>query len=556
MESTAIMEFLAPFSENPVLQGTVAALCTFILEDPTTISCGLLVGTGNMNFWAALIGLSIGIALGDIGLYGLGRLLGKRVIKRGWLTPEQLQRGRTWGEGNLFSSLFAARFIPGARFPTYLTAGVLKVSFTRFALFAVLLSVLWTTLLLIITAKLGDYIFQLIGPAKWTVAAIFFVVLTLYIIFRIRRVRREVRLLSAQSPTGEVPPVSKFELWHPFIFYFPVVLYYARLALSHGGVMTPFSANPSIYSSGICRESKDQILSLVPDSAAQYMLKRAVFCKPIKNTSHRKLRLHALQIVEKHGITFPFVAKPDVGQRGAGVQLIRNQRQFFKYLKLFPAGRKIIFQQLAHGHMEAGVFYYRNPKHPTGRILSITLKEFPALVGNGKSTVGELVQQDARARLFAKVYQKRHQDKWDDVVLAGVRFPLVFSGNHCQGSIFKNGKQYISPQLESIINEIGGKMRGFYFGRFDLRYNTLESLEQGVDFQIIEINGASSESTHIWDSTTTISEAYKALFKQFELLFEIGLENRRRGHKPISGIRFILDLISYNKTSKCFPPTS
>lgn len=556
MQSTAIMEFLAPLSNNPLLQGSLAALCTFILEDPTTISCGLLVGTGNMSFWVALIGLSIGIALGDIGLYGLGRLLGKGVLKRGWLTKEQLDRGRAWGEGNLFSTLFAARFIPGARFPTYLTAGVLKVSFLRFAVFSALLSVVWTTLLLTVTSMLGDMIFDLLWPAKWVAALVIFSLFILYVIFRVRRIKRQVGEISSSSETGEPPSVSSFELWPPSVFYFPVLLYYCWLSLRYGGPMTPFAANPSIYSSGICRESKNQILSLIPESAAPFMLKRAVFTKPINPPEIRVLVNHALDIAKKHGLQIPFVAKPDEGQRGDGVQPIRSKAQFARYLAKFPADSTLVLQELAAWKNEVGVFYVRRPSQKHGKVISITLKEFPFLTGDGESSIEDLIMSGPRTQYFAKVYKKRHQAKLSQVLAKGEQFPLVFSGNHCQGAIFRNGNDFITPEMEAAIDAIASKMKGFYFGRFDLRYNTLESLTHGQEFQIIEVNGASSESTHIWDSRTPIKEAYKALFLQFRLLFEIGLENRRKGYKRISSLRFVKDLMQYQKTSRLFPPTS
>lgn len=556
MQSTAIMDFLAPLSGDPVLQAIVAGLCTFILEDPTTLSCGLLVGSGSMNYWTALIGLSSGIALGDIGLYWLGRLLGKSVVKWKWLTREQLDHGKAWGEGNLFSTLFAARFIPGARFPTYLTAGVLRVSFLKFAVLAVLFSIAWTTLLLSVTAWLGEFVFTLLGPAKWVVALVILLIVVVYCIFRFKKIRKQIKAISAVTPSGEAPPVSQFELWHPLIFYFPVFLQYLWLSFRYGGPMTPFSANPSIYSSGICRESKSQILGLVPKSCREFMLNRAVFQKPSNPARLPLLTNHALAVAEKHGVHLPFVAKPDHGQRGDGVRLIRTKRELAKYLKQFPSTTPIIFQELAAGTSEAGVFYCRHPRELRGRIISITLKFFPHVTGDGKSTLEQLIMADARAKLLATVYLRRHRHQLTKVLQIGEEYPLVFSGNHCQGAIFRDGNHLLTPELERAMDEIAGKMPGFYFGRFDLRFKDLESLQQGKGFQIIEINGASSESTHIWDANTTLREAYNALFLQFRLLFEIGLENRRKGHHPISAFQFIRDLRTYNTTSRSYPSTS
>ena len=54
----------ARLSGEPLLQAILAALATFILEDPTTIGCGLLVADEKMAFVTAFIGVSLGIAIG------------------------------------------------------------------------------------------------------------------------------------------------------------------------------------------------------------------------------------------------------------------------------------------------------------------------------------------------------------------------------------------------------------------------------------------------------------------------------------------------------------
>jgi hypothetical protein len=41
---------------------------------------------------------------------------------------------------------------------------------------------------------------------------------------------------------------------------------------------------------------------------------------------------------------------------------------------------------------------------------------------------------------------------------------------------------------------------------------------------VIEINGAGSEATHIWDPKTSLFEAYTTQFLQWKYLFEVGKE--------------------------------
>jgi hypothetical protein len=121
----------------------------------------------------------------------------------------------------------------------------------------------------------------------------------------------------------------------------------------------------------------------------------------------------------------------------------------------------------------------------------------------------------------------------------GKRLPLVSVGNHCRGAIFKNGAQHITPQMEAAFDAIAQEMRGFYFGRFDVKFKTLGEFEQGRNFTILEVNGADSEMTHIWDAEETLTGAYTSLYRQYRSVFEIGAYNRDRGTKPVSPASFI-----------------
>lgn len=108
----------------------------------------------------------------------------------------------------------------------------------------------------------------------------------------------------------------------------------------------------------------------------------------------------------------------------------------------------------------------------------------------------------------------------------------VEAGNHAQGCIFQDGMRLCSPELETRIDEISKRLTGFFIGRYDIRYANEEDLRAGKDFQIIELNGAASEATSIYDSRNSIFEAYRVLFRQRDLVFAIGAANRQRGSLP------------------------
>jgi hypothetical protein len=84
---------------------------------------------------------------------------------------------------------------------------------------------------------------------------------------------------------------------------------------------------------------------------------------------------------------------------------------------------------------------------------------------------------------------------------------------------------------------------------------SIEHLEHGENMQIVEINGAGGEPTHIWDPNTRLRDAYAALFQQYRLLYEIGAINRRRGFETMSLFQLLQDHFAYKKIAKYYPST-
>lgn len=533
-------------SESPILQGLLAAACTLILEDPTTIGSGLLVADGRMGFWTAFIGVSFGIAAGDLGLCLIGRAAGPKMVEWNFLSRDKLDRAGSWLDRNLVLAIFTSRFVPGMRLPTFLGAGVLQAPILKFILVAVAASILWTLLLLTLTARLGEAALPLLGDLKWPAAAAALAILVLAQWIAARRRRKDA------SPRV----VSHFEFWHPVIFYFPVGLYWLWLSIRHRGLTLPTAANPSIYSGGFVRESKSQILSLVPEPVRRWVAPHISIEAPGAGSELTMAVATACERLRAAGIDFPLVAKPDIGQRGAGVRLAENSAELSDYIRGFPPGGTIVLQQLAPHPCEAGVLYYRMPGADSGAIFSITLKLLPEVKGDGRSTLRELILADPRARILSELFFRKNESALDRVVPEGSPYRLVFAGNHAQGAIFKDGTRHATPELLSRIHEIATAIPEFYFGRFDIKFRSLETFLKGEDFQIVEINGAGAEATHIWDADARLGDAYQTLFEQFRILFEIGAANRGRGFAPLSGSQIIRDFTAYRKLARLYPRAS
>ena len=194
-----IENLLQTVSLNPFLQALIAALATFVLEDPTTITCGLLIADNQMAYLTAFIGLSSGIIVGDFGLYLLGRFAQPWVMRRKWINPEKINKSRNWFNRNIVLAVMGSRFLPGTRLPTYLTAGILKVSAIKFLTVAVTATVIWTTLLLTLTIHFGKAVITKLDQWKWP-AAIAIILLIIVIQWIVRTHHTKKLRNQSESP--------------------------------------------------------------------------------------------------------------------------------------------------------------------------------------------------------------------------------------------------------------------------------------------------------------------------------------------------------------------
>jgi hypothetical protein len=337
------------------------------------------------------------------------------------------------------------------------------------------------------------------------------------------------RLRMATSPRT----VSLMERAPQFIIYALHGPYCLYLALRYRGLTLPTVANPGLEGSGLTNESKTELFDLMGPVGREHL------APYVTVTAGPGVMDQARRAMAETGLKFPVVAKPDIGRRGFGVKLVRDEDALAQHLGRFGAGVRMMIQRYAEGPGEVAVFYLRMPSEPRGRILALTIKHFPEVTGDGIATLRELIQREPRAHVFAKIYFKRNQRHLERVLAAGERFCLVTVGNHVRGAAFEDGSQHITPAMNEIFDTIVREVPGFYIGRFDVRYTTLDALKRGEGFTIVEYNGAGGEPTHIWDPRTSIAKTYAGLLEHWKYLYMVGDENRARGARPMS-LRILL----------------
>ncbi|WP_336762321.1 VTT domain-containing protein [Asaia sp. VD9] len=148
-------------------KGLAVILGTFILEDATTMIAAMSVEDGRLSIPLALISLYIGVAVGDLGLYGLGAIGAKWPPARRWLTLPRHDKGRNWFHRNVVRTVVISRFIPGARLPLYTACGFFRAPFGSFAASAVVATLVWTSLLFSVSLHVGGWMSAHMASWRW-----------------------------------------------------------------------------------------------------------------------------------------------------------------------------------------------------------------------------------------------------------------------------------------------------------------------------------------------------------------------------------------------------
>jgi hypothetical protein len=329
-----------------------------------------------------------------------------------------------------------------------------------------------------------------------------------------------------------------------WLFYAPVGLWTIALAIRHGGVRTITAANPGIADGGVVGESKFDILRRLPHD---WTIPSTLVAPG--DLAGRLGNLRAC--MDRREWHFPIVLKPDAGQRGTGVRIANCLEEAEAYLSRISG--PVLVQPYHPGPFEAGVFYYRLPGTAAGRILAITDKHFPVVIGDGRSSLEDLIWEHGRYRMQAKTFLARLGGRRHEIPAAGARVAIGIAGNHAQGAMFTDGSAMRTAALEARIDAIAREFPGFFIGRFDVRYSSREEFMAGRDLAIVELNGATAECTNIYDPARSLFSAYRTLFRQWQLVFAIGAANRRAGWPVSPRQRFAALIGAHLRSSTPFP---
>jgi len=510
-------------------QFVLIALATLISEDLTCIATGVLIAQGQAGFAEGTLACVVGIFAGDILLFLAGRLAGNSAMR--WpplarlLPAERVNRAAAWLNERGLAVIFLSRFTPGLRLPTYFAAGLLPTQSGAFFGYFLLASLVWTPLLVGAAAIFGErFLNNVLANRSHGLAGFGIAFCTAYLLYRI--VPPLFRSDSRRRMWAELRAGLQWEFWPAWAAYLPFMPYFAWLAVKYRSLTLFTASNPGIASGGFAFESKSESLRYLrhASAAAQFTVIPAALDPEARLAA-------ACDFLEREKLAFPVVIKPDVGERGSGVVIVRQQSEL--EMRLQEANSNLILQEYVAG-LEFGISYRRMPFQAYGEITGITHKAFPVLVGDGLSTLRELILRDRRASCMAETYEKLTRHSLDGVPAKGEAVQLVEIGSHCRGAIFLDASNLRTPELERRIDSIAQAHPEFYLGRFDVRVPSLEDFQSGRNIKVLELNGVTGEATHIYDPKVGIIHAYRTMFEHWRSAFEIGAINRERGFSSLT----------------------
>ncbi|MBS1599999.1 MAG: D-alanine--D-alanine ligase [Bacteroidetes bacterium] len=308
-----------------------------------------------------------------------------------------------------------------------------------------------------------------------------------------------------------------WEYWSFNTIYIPIYIIWIWLCLRARSFFFFAAANPKIKNGGFLNESKKDIFPLIPAGVHP----KTIFFSTPSNVDM------VLSDLKKNGLHFPLIGKPDIGGRGRGVKALRDEQDVKEYLKM--AFLDFHIQEFVPYKNEVGIFYYRYPGKSNGSISGIVGKEFLKVIGDGVSSIKQLLLKDKRAILQLENLQETNPDLLLTVLPAGEERVIVPYGNHARGAKFLDYSDRVNEKLTVTIDRICKMIPEFYFGRLDIRFSSWEELEQGLNFSIIEVNGAGSEPTHIYDPRHSVFFAWKEIVRHWVILWRISRMNHKLG---------------------------
>jgi len=485
----------------------------------------------------------VGIWTGDVAIYFLGMLFSKGSLRWKWLAkkmrPDRIQRGARFFDKYGARWIFVSRFIPGSRVVSYLAAGATGWDLKKFCIVLAAASIVWTPILCGAALLAGHVVkkwFQVyeqyVGWILLGAGLLVWILLKLILPMFNWRGRRMLY--------GRWLRVSRWEFWPAWVVYIPVTCYILWLSIKHRGLTLFTISSPAIENSGFAMDSKGEILGLFENSDMLPAHTRLPWGDSrMENLAH---------FMEASDLSWPIVLKPDIGERGQGVAVVKNEQKAHDYLA--NCRDEVIAQEFVGG-LEYGIYYVRMPDEEKGWLYSVACKHPQMLIGDGQKNLEHLILEDPRAVAMARYYLRKFADRLDEIPANGEEIILAEIGTHARGAVFTDDRKEITPELTEAIDQLTQSAGNIHCGRYDLRVPSVEDLRAGKNIKILEFNGVTGEPAHVYQPGYPLFKGIADLCRQWKFAYEAGAQNRKNGHK-VTGLGEFLEVVREHRAKDWF----
>jgi hypothetical protein len=301
---------------------------------------------------------------------------------------------------------------------------------------------------------------------------------------------------------------ANWENWHWLLKYLPIVPVWVWLCYKGRSWWFFTTANPNLRFSGFIYQSKRESYQLLPPHS---------YPSSILIAARANFKLVLRQLAAS-GIRYPLIVKPNVGQMGLLFRVLPNEDALRRYHTQLPID--YLIQAYSPYPTEVSVYYYRYPGRAQGVITGFVMKQPLTVVGDGESSLKQLIRGNPKAALKQKEIFIRHQGKLNYIPAKGERYQLISTLNLSQGGELISMEAEKDADLLAVFDRFSHHTN-FYFGRYDIRCSSVAELKRGENFHILEVNGCGAEPHHVYGNENTLRQAYQILTDHWCHLYAI-----------------------------------
>ena len=245
------------------------------------------------------------------------------------------------------------------------------------------------------------------------------------------------------------------------------------------------------------------------------------------------------------GIQYPFIVKPNIGERGEQLEKLDSEIDLIRYRNTYFFD--CILQPFIDYNFECSIFCYRLRSVDPIMITSVVGKKFLQVIGDGQSTLEALIDKDERAYLQKDSLSKKWETTFGDIIPKDKIIILRPNANHSKGASFFDLNMTNDIALQQIVEGWCRQMKGFRYGRFDIRCQSMDDLKANQNYKIIEVNGIGAEPIDMYIPGTGIWTSWKILLFHWRKMYQISQINEEPHAKKYTDREGWNELSAYRK---------